>query len=97
MTEDQAKVIGIFEARLRQMMFVHDDIKAENIAVKKGVLLLEQNLQEALDEINQLKVRYDHLKMARVISVNREDVKGSKDKLLSLVQEIDKCIALLNE
>ena len=45
----------------------------------------------------ELEARYTDLKMARTISLYDKDIKDTKQRLTSLVREVDKCIALLNE
>jgi hypothetical protein len=45
----------------------------------------------------ELEARYTDLKMARTISLYDKDIKDTKQRLSSLVREVDKCIALLNE
>ena len=65
---------------------------------------LKQLLLEKEDEINQFKqnlqeseARYADLKTARTISLYDKDIKDAKQRLTSLVREVDRCIALLNE
>ena len=43
------------------------------------------------------EAQYTDLKTARTISLYDKDIKETKQRLSSLVREIDRCIALLNE
>ncbi len=97
MTEDQKKLLAVFEARIRQLMFMYNTIKSENATLKAQLSVKEQELQSALNEIKNWNAKYDNLKMARIISVAQDDFQGAKKKLANLVREVDKCIALLNE
>jgi len=45
----------------------------------------------------KLEAQYTDLKMARTLSLYDKDIKDTKQRLTSLVREIDRCIALLNE
>jgi len=97
MTEEQSKLLYIFEDRVHQLISICDGLKQENSDLKRQIETLKQS-QNGLEEENKtIKVKYDNLKMARIISVGQSDLKGAKDRLSKLVKEVDKCIALLNE
>ena len=97
MTEDQSKLLNIFESRVRQLIYICDSLKGENSELKFQIEELKQS-QDKLEEANKIiKVKYDNLKMARIISVKQDDLKSAKNRLSKLVREVDKCIALLNE
>jgi predicted RNase H-like nuclease (RuvC/YqgF family) len=97
MTDDQAKMVANFEARVRQLMFLCDSLKQENANLQQ-LLAGQKALNESLTEENeQLKNKYDNLKMAKIISVRQNDFSVAQKRLSDLVREVDKCIALLNE
>ncbi|GHV56295.1 hypothetical protein FACS1894182_02550 [Bacteroidia bacterium] len=97
MTEEQSKLINVFESRVHQLVKICDGLKQENSDLKLQIEALTQSRNE-LEEANRtIKVKYDNLKMARIISVRQDDLKGAKSRLSKLVKEVDKCIALLNE
>ncbi|MDR0613139.1 MAG: hypothetical protein LBG45_06635 [Dysgonamonadaceae bacterium] len=97
MTDEQAKMVANFEARVRQLMFLCDSLKQENADLKL-LFAGQKALNESLTEENeQLKNKYDNLKMAKIISVRQNDFSEAKKRLSNLVREVDKCIALLNE
>jgi regulator of replication initiation timing len=96
MTDEQAKTVANFEARVRQLMFLCNSLKQENTDLK-SLLAGQKALNESLTEENeQLKNKYDNLKMAKIISVRQNDFHIAKKRLSNLVREVDKCIALLN-
>ena len=97
MTEEQQKIIRNFEVRVHQMFVLCDKLKEENVKLKSQ--LGEQiNVNDSLRKENkQLQLKYDNLKVARMISVNGNDFKMTKSRLSNLMREVDKCIALLNE
>ena len=61
--------------------------------------LADKDKQIAQLEVSkkELEVKFTNLKMARTISLYDKDIKDAKQRLTSLVREVDKCIALLNE
>lgn len=97
MTEAGKKLLSTFEARLRHLIYLHDELKRENNGLKQ---LLEEQKEEndkILEEFKKLKTDYINLKTATTISLNGSDVKETKLRLSKLVREVDKCITLLNE
>jgi hypothetical protein len=97
MTEEQGKLIYVFEDRVRQLMEICDNLKRENDELKLRIETLMQT-QTELEKINKtIKAKYDDLKAARIISLGPDDLKDAKGRLSKLVKEVDKCIALLNE
>jgi glycerol-3-phosphate responsive antiterminator len=97
MTEEQSKLLFVFEDRIYQLMLLCDNLKQENCGLKLQLDVLKQSKEELELENKTIKVKYDTLKMARIISVKQDDLKGAKNSLSKLVKEVDKCIALLNE
>ena len=96
MTDEEKNQLSILEARLRQLMFLHDEQKKKNVALMHTLLEKEQALQELQHDYKTLEGSYTNLKQARIISINSADVDGTKQRLSKLVREIDKCLALLN-
>lgn len=97
MTDEQKKLLAVFESRVRQLMFMYDAVKQENVGLKEQLSAKEQELAVALEEIENCNVKYNNLKVARIIAVKQDDLSGAKKRLSKLVREVDKCIALLNE
>jgi hypothetical protein len=97
MTEDQSKLMNEFEARVRQLIFLCNDLQNENEKLKDELLEQKQSFNALSEENITLKNKYDNLKIARIISVRQDDFSGAKKRLSQLVREVNKCIALLNE
>ena len=97
MTEEQLKIIRNFEVRVHQVLLLCDKLKEEKASLQSQ-LLAQESICESLEKENsQLQLKYDNLKVARMISVSGNDFKSTKNRLSKLVREVDKCIALLNE
>jgi hypothetical protein len=97
MTEEQEKVIAIFEARVSQIMQLCDTLRDENAALRQQVKALESAHEQLENDKRAIHTKYDNLKMARIIEVKQDDFKIAKQRLSQLVKEVDQCIALLNE
>ena len=97
MTEEDRKLIGSFEGKLRHFMFLFDELKQENTDLKLLLRQKEEEIKLLEQSRKELEARYTDLKMARTISLYDKDVKDTKQRLTSLVREVDKCIALLSD
>ena len=97
MTEEQLKLVANFEARVRQLIFLCDELKQKNALLESKLSEEKEQNQSLEEEIKRLNIKYDNLKMARIISVKQGDFTDAKKRLSKLVREVDKCIALLNE
>lgn len=95
MTEDRNKLLVDLEVRIKQVMLLCDSLRDENVRLKNDVLIKQQQIDQNVDELKQLKTKYDNLKMARTITAASVDVEAAKQKLSKLVREVDKCINLL--
>ena len=97
LTEEEKKLLSTFEARLRHLIYLHDELKRENAELKQLLEEEKSELEKARAEYKALESSYTDLKTATTISLNGSDVKETKLRLSKLVREVDKCIALLNE
>ena len=95
MTYDNKKLLVDLEVRIKQVMFLCDSLKEENALLKTELKTRQQQIDEAVLDLNRLKTKYDSLKVARTITAASVDVDAAKQKLSKLVREVDKCINLL--
>ena len=97
MIEEEKKLLSTFEARLRHLIYIHDELKRENAELKKLLDMEKLKNEKVQAQYDELEVSYTNLKTATAITLNGSDVKETKLRLSKLVREVDKCIALLNE
>ena len=97
MTEEDKNLVSSFEGKLRHLMFLFDELKQENADLKLILAQKDEEIKQMEQSRKELEARYTDLKMARTISLYDKDIKDTKQRLTSLVREIDRCIALLNE
>jgi len=97
MTEEDRKLINSFEGKLKHFMFLHEELKQENANLKHLLTQKDEEIKQLELSQKELELQYTDLKTARTISLYDKDIKDTKQRLSSLVREIDKCIALLNE
>ncbi len=97
MTDDQEKLLAVFEVRVRDLMTLCDKQDQRIKELTDAFDQKEEALRQAMETIEELNAKYDKLLTARALSVNDEEMKNAKMRLSKLVREVDKCIALLNE
>lgn len=97
MTDDQRKMLSVFEDRVRKLLYLCDTLKTENADLRNQLSAKEAELRTADLKMQDLKSQYDNLKIARVVTIQQGEIKGAKQRLSKLVREVDRCIALLNE
>ena len=72
-------------------------LKLEKEAVEQENDQLRSRLAQLDKEIEKLRLDYEYLQMARMITPTRESVVQSRAILAKLVQYVDKCISQLME
>ena len=72
-------------------------LKLEKEAVEQENDQLRSRLAQLDKEIEELRLDYEYLQMARMITPTRESVVQSRAILAKLVQDVDKCISQLME
>ena len=72
-------------------------LKLEKEAVEQENDQLRSRLAQLDKEIEKLRLDYEYLQMARMITPTRESVVQSRAILAKLVQDVDKCIPQLME
>ena len=97
MTEDQNRLLAVFEVRVRDLMALCDSQRQKIVELTGALNQTEETLQRTREEAAAWKAKFDNLLTAKVISANEEEMKNARMRLSKLVREVDRCIALLNE
>ncbi len=72
-------------------------LQNENAKLKAELENLREHSQSRSEEVRNLEIQLERLRLARGLAGDPEEAKAAKAKLGSLMREIDRCIALLNE
>ena len=97
MTEEDKKRLNTFEGKLKHLIYLHEELRKENISLRQLVSEKEAEIERIENSRKELEEQYAYLKTARIISINDNELRDTKQRLARLVREVDKCIALLNE
>jgi len=85
------------ENLINHLISEHTVLQKQNTQLEAEVLNLKQQLQTSTEENHNLGTQLERLRLARGLAGDPEEAKAAKAKLGSLMREIDRCIALLNE
>tara|TARA_B100000945_G_C20108363_1_gene469112 strand:+ start:242 stop:535 length:294 start_codon:yes stop_codon:yes gene_type:complete len=76
----------------------YNEQKEENKSLISDKIDLLERISDLKNEIKELKERVDIVDIAKGIGVKDEDsVTFARDRVNTLIRQIDKCISLLNE
>lgn len=96
MAEKHEKLLSELEFRLRQLMYLCDSLKEENRSLRIQLEKKDEEVNRINSQLEQLNFQYNNLKFAKSLTgTDQESVDRAKKRLLKLVQDVDKCIALL--
>lgn len=97
MTEEDQLLLNDLKANTQQIFKEFNQLENEKSLLEKKILSLKNEIELLKQEKSEFGRRNEQLKIAtQLLSVNDEN-KEAKQKINFLVQEIDKCIALLNK
>ena len=70
MTDEEKKRLSTFEARLRHLIFLHDELRRENAELKQLLKTKQEECEQVHAEYEALEDDYTNLKTAMTISLN---------------------------
>jgi uncharacterized protein (UPF0335 family) len=89
-------IISALNNKAEKMISVIEKLKAENSSLRNEIEGVKESLKSKELDCHDLNVRYENLKLAKVIQLSGSDLHDAKIKVNRIVREIDKCISLLN-
>ena len=96
MEVEQKDIVFTLKDKVKKLLSLYNNLKAENTELKKQVEENKLQLKNKESEIEFLKNKYNKLKLAKSLLASTGDSHDAKIKINRIVREIDKCIALLN-
>ncbi|MCF0187968.1 MAG: hypothetical protein HUK04_00520 [Bacteroidaceae bacterium] len=95
MNAEDTKRLQTFEARVRQMLLLVDRLRAENKRLGDALAEKEIEIELLNEEVAERKKAYTNLKTARIIDVSDADKAAVRQRINSLIREVDKCINIV--
>jgi hypothetical protein len=96
MTEKDQHLIDELKINIRRLINNLEYSKNELDKVREENKHLEERFVSLSEENEELKRRYENLKVAKVLAEGDPENQAAKQKITKLIREVDKCIALLN-
>ncbi len=97
MTNLYEETLDAFEEKLQKLFSAYKALEEQNNRLQEELERKTRELMRSHKALLDLQDNYDHLRMARYLSLSPEERKISKQYMDKLVREIDKCLSLLNE
>ena len=96
MTGADELIIDDFESKLNRLMGAYTRLQAENTELREQLDLQSVELAEVHEQYSKLSQSYSDLKLTKIISASDSEIGETQQRLLKLVRDVDRCIALLN-
>ncbi len=91
------EIVDSLQSKLNRLLSKYELLQIENQQLLENSEKLVQEVQQQQQSVSVIENKYDSLKIANAIVGNKEDKHSTKLKINTLIREIDKCIAQLDE
>ena len=86
----------ILNRKLDELLDRYNNMKLEVTDLKRGNEVLKGMLQAREEQMKELEIKYERIKLSGALLGEGENALEAKKKITELVREIDRCVALLN-
>lgn len=91
------EIVDSLQSKLDKLLSKFELLQIENQQLLEKSEKLVQEVQEQQESVHTIENKYESLKIANAIVGSKEDKHTTKLKINTLIREIDKCIAQLDE
>ncbi len=91
------EIVDSLQSKLNRLLSKFELLQIENQQLLEKSEKLVQEVQEQQESVHTIENKYESLKIANAIVGSKEDKHTTKLKINTLIREIDKCIAQLDE
>ena len=88
-------LVTSIKEKITKLLFVLDELKKENLILKKDIQEYKKQNESMISKINNLTQKSDLLKINQSIE-SESDSNYTKKKIDHYIREIDKCINLID-
>jgi len=86
----------ILNRKLDELLDRYNNLRSELKEIKNDNEVLISKLQNRDEQIKELEIKYERIKLSGALLGEGENASEAKKKMTELVREIDRCVALLN-
>jgi hypothetical protein len=94
MAEDHRMLLAEFEVRVRDLMAHCERQRCRIGELERALTARETGLRQAEQQIEMLTTQRDNMLAARVVAVHEGDVQRAKERVMKMIREVNRCIAL---
>lgn len=94
--ETDKTIIKRFETKVRNLINAYSALRRENFDLYDELEKKDEEIRKLQQQVATYKKDYEYLKLAKMIEISDDELKGAKQKITNLVREVNKCINLLN-
>lgn len=96
MTDEEKRQMKQFEANVRRLLSLYQDMKKELADLYTELERKETDIERLQTELRQSQSDYKNLKLAKMIQISDEEHHDAKTRITRLVREVNKCINQLS-
>jgi len=96
MSDQGNEELALLNKKLEELFERYNDLRTKNKELKIENELVRRSLEEKNEEIKQLEIKYQRVKLSGALLGEGGNAGEAKKKINELVREIDRCVALLN-
>jgi hypothetical protein len=96
MIETQENSFDVLKLKVKRIVELYEKEKEKNGFLAKEKQELIDSYRIAEIKLKDLNIKYNKLKLAKIIVASSNDMHDAKLKVNRMLREIDRCIALLN-
>jgi len=97
MDADPNQSLSNLETDVCYLWSLYEHVKKEKDRLVTELEETKKNLSDSQRMVREWEAKYQHLTMAKAVSISEEETGKAQNRLSKLEREIEKCIALLNE
>ena len=88
--------LKLLNKKLDELFDRYNNLKTECTNLRSSNVDMERRLNERETRIKELEIKYERIKLSGALLGEGESAGVAKKKIMELVREIDRCVALLN-
>ena len=96
MTEEDQSLLNDLKTNVQRLFKGFSQLEEENETLRREIAKLREKIDELNSEKSEIGQTNEQLKIANQLLSGNPESGDAKQKINSLIREIDKCIALLN-
>jgi len=97
MTEEDRLLLNALQQNTQHLFRLYNNLEQKNKSLQEEIATLHEEIKKLEHERLEFGRKNEQLKIANQLLSGNEDNREAKQKINSLIREIDKCIALLNK